>query len=265
MRIKRFAYCLGVLAVALAASLLGRTAAIGAGPSDGAAFFRGVEAYKEGRYAEAAALWKGIAEGGVVNARLYYNLGNAFLKEGELGRAVLWYERAKKLAPGDPDLSFNLDRALERTRDAREEDGAALGRIIFFLDNVLSHGTVQTLALAANLLFWAALAGYAATGRRPLKIVCLTAAAACLLLLPTALHGLYADAFETHGIVLPESAAARAGASPKATRLFTLHAGSRVRVDEERDGHVRVRYGADKLGWMRGDAVGRLSATSGGE
>jgi len=60
-------------------------------------FLSGLEVYKAGDYAQAIDRFGTIARSGVVNAQLYYNLGNAYLKNNELGPAILWYERALAL------------------------------------------------------------------------------------------------------------------------------------------------------------------------
>ncbi len=63
----------------------------------GAAFTNAVRQYKAGRFSEAAKGFESLAVESVKNPYLYYNIGNACLKAGDPGRAVLWYERAKAL------------------------------------------------------------------------------------------------------------------------------------------------------------------------
>jgi tetratricopeptide (TPR) repeat protein len=64
-------------------------------------------AYKEGRYDAAIDKYNAILEGSRASGPLYYNLGNSYFKKGNVGRAVLNYERAKKYIPRDSDLKFN--------------------------------------------------------------------------------------------------------------------------------------------------------------
>src|SRR4029453_11490487 len=86
-----------------------------------ALFFRGNALYADGRYADAAAAYEQLFAGGVASANAYFNLGNAYLKEGEVGRAVLAYERAARLAPGDPVLRANLAFAREQAGAGQPE------------------------------------------------------------------------------------------------------------------------------------------------
>ena len=80
-----------------------------AGPSDG--FKSANELYDAGKFAEAAAVYEKIEP---KTAHVYYNLGNAHFREGKLGLAILDYERARRLAPRDPDIVANLKFAEQR-------------------------------------------------------------------------------------------------------------------------------------------------------
>ena len=64
-------------------------------------FLDGIKDYRNGRYEDAIQKFSSVADGGVSNGKLFYNLGNAYLKNGDLGLALLWYERADKLIPND--------------------------------------------------------------------------------------------------------------------------------------------------------------------
>ena len=85
----------------------------GAAPEDAETLFRkGVSAYGAGDFKESARVFQSLADRGIQNGKLYYNLGNAYLKLEDLGRAILWYERALRRMPREPDLRFNDAYAL---------------------------------------------------------------------------------------------------------------------------------------------------------
>ena len=67
--------------------------------------------YTTQEYQQAASAYEQLLNSGLESARLYYNLGNAYFKSGDINRAILNYERAKLLAPQDPDINFNLNLA----------------------------------------------------------------------------------------------------------------------------------------------------------
>lgn len=73
-------------------------------------------AYVHGNYQQAIHLYEEVLKGGQ-SAELYYNLGNAYYRQDDITRAVLNYERALLLSPGDADIRFNLQMAQSKTVD----------------------------------------------------------------------------------------------------------------------------------------------------
>ena len=82
--------------------------------------------YQRGEYAEAAQQYEALIGRGYWDAAVHYNLGNAYLESGGLGRAVLNYLRAEELSPRDPDILANLAIARSRTVDQLEAEGDSL-------------------------------------------------------------------------------------------------------------------------------------------
>ncbi len=72
--------------------------------------------YKKGNYQQAIKDYEELLKGGI-SADLYYNLGNAYFRTDNITRAVLAYERAHLLSPGDEDINFNLQFARSKTID----------------------------------------------------------------------------------------------------------------------------------------------------
>jgi tetratricopeptide (TPR) repeat protein len=65
--------------------------------------------YQQNEYTKAIAEYRSLADSGWVSATLFYNLGNACFKNHDIKQAILYYERAKRLAPNDEDIDFNLN------------------------------------------------------------------------------------------------------------------------------------------------------------
>jgi outer membrane protein assembly factor BamD (BamD/ComL family) len=74
-------------------------------------------AYREGEFAEAVVAYEAIIAQGMESAELYYNLGNAYFKQNNLGRSILFYNRAQLLNPSDEDVRHNLVYARTKTKD----------------------------------------------------------------------------------------------------------------------------------------------------
>ncbi len=70
---------------------------------------------QEGKYGEAIDTYETILNEGRESATLYYNLGYAYYKSGQLGRAILNMERARRLSPNDADVKVNLEQAYALT------------------------------------------------------------------------------------------------------------------------------------------------------
>src|SRR5205809_228796 len=64
--------------------------------------------YEQGKYPEAIALYQAILKTGRSSSAVWYNLGNACFKHGELGRAICFYLKARALSPRDADIQANL-------------------------------------------------------------------------------------------------------------------------------------------------------------
>ncbi len=88
--------------------LIAPKAEIGKANSD---FQKGNEFYQKGDYQQAVEMYETALATGYESAELYYNLGNSYFKSNQIGKTILNYERAKKLAPRDEDILFNLEIA----------------------------------------------------------------------------------------------------------------------------------------------------------
>jgi tetratricopeptide (TPR) repeat protein len=221
-------------------------------------FVAAMEAYKSKDYDKAIKELESIAQSGVQNGDLYYDLGNAYLKDDQLGRAILWYERALKLRPNDPDLRFNAQYARSLTRDAADDKAVSPWRIFFFWKYRLSQRTVILLAVVFNLLFWSMLIACHMSNRRGLRYAAMAVAAPAVIFMMTALFNYYEAAYIRHGIVLDEKASVRSGLDRTSTELFVLHAGTKLRVLKQNQSHLQIRFGKDKIGWIEREAVGLI-------
>ncbi len=92
----------------------------GAGVSGAQELFEhGCDLYESGQFDEAAQAFESLIKMGLKNSTLYYNLGNSYFKQGNLGKAVVNYRRALLLSPRDRDVKANLElvRSMVGLRD----------------------------------------------------------------------------------------------------------------------------------------------------
>ena len=214
-------------------------------------FMDGTEAYRNGDWPAAIVAFESLANDGVDNGKLFYNLGNAYLKNDDLGHALLWYERALKHMPDDPDLRFNYDYSMTLTKDERGEKESPLLRILFFWKYQLSPSTIRWITILLNATLWTALSVLAIRKKRLLRPTAVLIAATTMIFTTTAIVNYVEATRIRHAVVLPEQVAVRSGFTDTATQLFVLHAGTKVRVERESDTHLLIRYTEDKIGWVK--------------
>jgi len=250
---------LGRAAAALALVVIA-AGSIAAGPeTPSALFYRASALYGEERYAEAAAVYEKILAAGVESAPVYFDLGNAWFKTGDVGRAVLAYERALRLAPGDPDLAANVAYARELASDVADEPIAA--RLLVPLASRASTDTLLVAAAVAWWVLWLALAvgpllpGFA---RAPRFLV----AAATLALVVSATSGGYRWSTIDHPtyavVVASADATVRYEPNANAKPHFAAKPGTVLRVDGEQKGWSQVVGRDRRRGWIESSALGYI-------
>lgn len=219
--------------------------------------YRANQAYGEGRYQEAISGYLKVIENGQVNGHLYYNLANAYLRENNLGRAVLFYERARLLIPRDGDLQFNLRYALDQTRDAIANSQDFLGQTFFWLDGVTLEEMFWVFALL-NLLLWTLLV--VRVFHRPEWTYYTFLLLLALWLISGLSYGAkwYQVSTDDRCVVLPQEVTVRAGPASEDTVLFKLHQGAVVRAERSEQGWTLIRLPDSNRGWLESEAVERV-------
>jgi len=84
--------------------------------SASSAFDSANQLFEQGRFTEAAAAFGKLAQSGQTSEALYFNLGNAWFKANQLGRAIAAFKQAERIAPRDPDLRANSSSPASRSR-----------------------------------------------------------------------------------------------------------------------------------------------------
>lgn len=199
------------------------------------------------------------------SAALYYNLGNALYRLGDLGKAILAYRRAELLDPADANLRRNLTQArLDREDVIQSPTVAPLRRVLLFWHYDLSP---DVRALLFALLF-AAAAGLVCAWlflRRPVLLHVAAAAALPALLF---LGSLTADqvrlAARREGVIVAKEVVARRGDGEIYQPAFQrpLHAGTEFRLREERHGWYLIEIGDGRSCWIPARAAELLLANS---
>lgn len=219
-----------------------------------AVFTNAVNAYDAGSFSEAAQTFESIAMEGINNPYLFYNIGNAYLKAEDIGRAVLWYERALKINPGDPDLNFNLAHARGRVKDKIETSVQILD-VLFFWESIISFKTVQITAITLSIVFFCWAGVQVILQKRVFSGIGILLSTLFAISSIIVLINFYQHSIKKSAVILASEVQIRSGTAESSTPLFTLHAGTTVRVLETRNKHLKIRFSKGKIGWVGAEAA----------
>ncbi len=237
------------------------------GSSHTAIFQRGNEAFLHGDFPNAVQSYEQVVALGVVSPDLYYNLGNAYYKQGALGPAIYNYERALEVEPsgvGAEDARFNLEAAREAVRRKSEDRLVGAEGIAFWVRVVAPYSTAFLAWLFLSL--YVALFGVLISLRfvAPGFLRVSLWVALVFLFLGSAASGallagrIYLTTVIERAIVLPEVLAVHEGPDANYQTTFTIHAGLQVRITEHDQDWVRVRLQNGLEGWIPLRSVGKL-------
>lgn len=217
--------------------------------------------YRQGKFREAASRYEEVVSQGVRNGNVFFNLGNAWFKAGEIGQAILAYERALKLMPGDEDVLSNLQFVNARKEDrSPEEDVNLPTRLLSSAYRVLNADVLAVVSSISLFLTSAAVVLWLySTPRRSLWIGLLVLAGAGLCGSGSLLtYRAYSEASASEAIVLADEVQGRSGPGNDYLLVFTIHEGTKVSVERLESRWYLVRLPNGIGGWVPGETVERI-------
>jgi len=211
-------------------------------------------------YREAAMRFERIAEaGGIRNGKLYYNIGNTYFRMGDIGRAILYYRRAERLIPNDPNLRQNLSFARRKRLDKIEEaQRTKVLKTLFFWHYDLSARTRMGLFAFFFATLWVC-----ASARLFARRTLLTWAIAISAVLAVVLFGSLvveelSNRRDVAGVILTPEVVARKGDSETYQPSFKdpLHAGTEFELLEDRGDWYHIELADGRRCWIPARAAG---------
>lgn len=213
------------------------------------------EAYTKEDYGKAIELYEGVLKSNGPSAAIYYNLGNAYYKANKIAPAILNYERALVLDPGDSDVRFNLQLARQKSVDKIEPVGD------FFLTEWFE--AIQNMGVADS---WA-----------KLGIVCFVLFIGCLILfffskyirlkkigfylgLLLLVVVIFANIFASHqkdrivnrksAIIFAPTVTIKSSPDASGTDLFILHEGTKIFIKSKLGEWNEITTEDGSVGWI---------------
>lgn len=200
-----------------------------------------------------------IRDGGVQNGKLYYNIGNAYFRTGDLGRAILNYRLAERLIPNDINLRQNFAAARRRRFDSiPEKQQERVLKTIFFWHYDLAARTRSTLFVLLFATVWI-LAAARLVLRRPVLGWALVAATLLSVLLAGSLIVEHVQRVRhLDAVILDDEVVARKGDGETYEPSFTdpLHQGTEVTLLEARREWRYVELTDGRRCWLPTQSLG---------
>lgn len=219
------------------------------------------KAYSEKNYKEAINLYESILKGGFTSYKLYYNLGNAYYKNNELGKAIYHYELANKLQPNHKDIKANLRIANEKTIDKIES------KENFFIGAIKS-GLVNSLSTTG----WAWSSIFSLTGAfafafiffiaRPVFLkrigffLGLLSFIVCISSMIFGFMGLNSKQELNFAVILNRESKIHEEPNITSKTKFSLHEGAKVNVLEANPEWTNIKLENGNEGWVKSNEVG---------
>ncbi len=218
--------------------------------------------YEDGNYEEAARTYQHLVGLGYEDPTLFYNLANSHYKSDDLGRAILNYLRAKRLAPFDEDIAANLEFVRQQldSPNSREAATPVFVQIAEFVPWI-TFNQAAIAVLVSWLVFGMLAALYIWGGRfRTSMTVSRLAAVAvlCIFIFGSVTIGKHMERlhWERFAVVTAESAGVYHGPRESLDPRFSLDAGSEVRLIDRRGRWAKIGiFDTGVEGWVESASV----------
>ncbi len=211
--------------------------------------------YQNKQYEEAIKSYETILNQGYVSSELYYNLGNAYFRLGQLGKSILYYEKSLKLDPGNEDAAYNLKIVNARTVDKIQEIPP-----LFFIkwwNMLLAYFTSagwQIIIFIFYILLLACIGFYFLSGNLQLQkfsfifgILNLTALILSVILFISSINR---ESSYNSGILLQSVISAKISPDTQSDDAFVIHEGTKFEIEDKVNNWVKIKLSDGKIGWL---------------
>ena len=195
--------------------------------------------------------YKSVLKKGLLSSDLYYNLGNSYYRNGQLGYCILNYEKALKLNPSHENTTFNL--ALVKTKRIDKFDEVpqfSFNLVLIGANKYISHN--YSSIIGSLLILVSALVFIYGKKTKVKKFINYSRIGITLGLLITLIAWRQQTAVKEYknGIVVAKSSNIFSEPNPNSTLLFKIHEGAKLEILSESNGWVNIRTPGNEVGWI---------------
>jgi tetratricopeptide (TPR) repeat protein len=228
-----------------------------------ALYLNAQKAYKNQNYNAAIQSYKQILNNDVVAAEVLYNLGNCYYKTDSIGKAIQYYEKARKLIGDEDDLMHNLKLAHSRTIDKIEPMPEFV--VTSTWKNIVNFKTADTWAnymIINFVLVFVSLIFFQLARQSSLKKTFFGFSIGLLIL--TGIFYLLAnsrtnaDNSINKGVLIIASSPVKSAPINASTNLFVIHEGTVFKIIELQNDWVKIRLDNGNIGWIAAQAIGEI-------
>ena len=217
-------------------------------------------AYRDKDFTESIKLYEAqIAENKLTNqesSHLYYNLGNAYFRNNQVAKAIVNYERALLLSPGDSDIRHNLRFAKTRIEDKIDSaDSFFINQWINSIQNMYSANTWAIIGVAFFVLLIIAIGIYMISAQLILRKVSFYSGIVLLSLV--IITNIFAFKQKdkivnrSTGIVMSASVSIYTSPDAHSQELFRLHEGAKVKIKRQEGRWIEIVIANGSVGWLQ--------------
>lgn len=215
----------------------------------------GNENFQNKRFENAIENYQSILKQGFVSPELYYNLGNSYFRIGELGKAILYYEKSLKLSPGNEDAAYNLRIARARTVDKIQEiPDIFIVKWWNLLLTSFSASGWQIIVIIFYLLLLICIGLYFVAKNLQLQklsflfgFLNLTGLIFSVIFLVSSLSREHSN---DYGILLQSVYSAKISPDNQSNDAFVIHEGIKFKIEDKVNNWVKIRLSDGKIGWL---------------
>ena len=212
-----------------------------------AEFAKANQEFAQGHFKEAISGYEALIRSGQWSANVFYDLGNAYFRTGDFGRAILNYERALTLERHHPEATANLQIARDEAHALEIQPSS--------LERYLQFASVNEYSIAAATAFWLAIfAMFVLIFKQRRSARAIAVSICCLLVLAVAVYAIFTLERGSKGqalaVVTGKDVQARLATADTANSVLALPAGSEIKILSTRGDWIYAALPNNLRGWI---------------